>query len=157
MGTSGARTTTVIPPRGEAYGGGVDFSSKPATDTAWYNVPGLALTLPEAGVYTVTTEVTAQVAAPPNTQISIAQRLLVSGAVVPDSVRAVLFHGNAGTGGPSTWSVATAARTARHFVTAAGGDVVQVQVQRTSGGAHAGMPFTGIQNNGNRIEFVRAG
>jgi hypothetical protein len=155
---SGKAAAPPIALAGEAFGGSVSFHDKAASDTAWYDVPGMTLTFPRPGNYAVTTEVVGQVAALPNTAITLQQQLLVNGSEVPNSERFILVHGQAGTGGPSTWSVATVARTARHFITASGGERVRVQVRRLSVGAtqHPGQPFTGITDTGvNRIEYVR--
>ncbi|PZG45991.1 hypothetical protein C1I98_14935 [Spongiactinospora gelatinilytica] len=153
-GTSAARD---IGNWGEAFGGEVSFHDKPTADNAWYDVPGMTMTFPHEGTYVVTTEVTGQVAAPPNVSIALTQRLLLNDAQVPNGLRPILHHGQAGTGGPSTWTVTTATRTARHFITAAARQTVRVQVRRTSlGSPHPGQPFTGIPAIGvNRIEYLQ--
>lgn len=154
--TVGARLTPVL---GEAFGGDVRFDNKPAADTAWYDVPGMSVTLPEAGVYAVVTEVAAQAAALPNLVITIQQQVLVNGVLLPGSSRTVVQHGQAGAGGPSVFTAAFVGRTARHFVTAAGGEVVTVQVRRLSSQAaapHPGVLVTGVIGaGGTRIEYVK--
>ncbi|WP_406321855.1 hypothetical protein [Streptomyces sp. NBC_00519] len=146
---------------GEAFGQRLEFDNKPATDTAWYDMPGMTVTLPEAGTYAVTTEVTGQTAILPNTSIAILQRLLVNGAPLTNSDRFVLHTGEAGTGGSSTYTAVRSARTACHFVTAAAGVIVKVQVQRLAGAVNGaalspGQPYTGVLGTGEggaRIEY----
>ncbi|WP_327345989.1 hypothetical protein [Streptomyces europaeiscabiei] len=163
MSTAGQLRTP--PLLGEAFGGRLTFHDKPATDTTWYDMPGMTLTLPEAGTYSVTTEVTGQVAAPPNNALAINQRLLVNGALFPNSGLMVIHHGQAGTGGPSVWSAIRCARTARYFITTVGGEVLKVQVQRLASAANGaplspGQAYTGVLGAGEggaRIEYQKVG